>query len=99
MRLLNPFKRRRTCVESKCGRCVEVRAQAVARELAEETTLTSDVLFHYALATVVIGMPVERALVYLQDCGSPESALGRLYGRAAERAWRETGERVQYEDE
>lgn len=96
MRLLNPFRKKVSCTLATCGKCVEVRAQEVAEELARATAFTSRQLFHYALAVVVIGMPVDRALTYIQDCGSPDSALGRLYGRAAERAWRESGEQVKY---
>lgn len=96
---LNPFRKRRTCTELKCGRCVEVRAQQVANELADGCEYTTSQLFHYALATVVLGVPTDRALVYLQDCGIPESALGRLYLRAGERAMRDTGESVEYREE
>ncbi len=46
----------------------------------------------YAMLIVVTNTPVERALVYLEDCRSARSAHGRLLLRAAERSFRERGD-------
>lgn len=62
------------------------------RELALKTLHSQHRLQEYALLTVVTNTPRERALTYLKDCKTPESAQGRLLMRAAERSFREVGE-------
>jgi hypothetical protein len=49
-------------------------------------------LMDYALVAEVTDTPLDRAIVYLKDTGSPQHALGRLLLRAAERALREAGD-------
>lgn len=75
-----------------CHRCVEARANRLARRLVKEVEHTVQVLFQYALLAVVTETPYDRALAYLKDTGSPESARGRLLLRAAERSFREQGD-------
>ena len=45
----------------------------------------------YALLVVTTATSMGRAITYLEDCGSPEHARGRLLLRAAERALRQAG--------
>ncbi len=49
-------------------------------------------LHEYALLVLATETPIDRAIAYLKDTGSPESATGRLLLRAAERALRESGD-------
>lgn len=67
-------------------------ARLVARELAKRTRHSAARVLDYALLAVVTGIPFERALIYLKDCKTPESARGRLLLRAAERSFKETGD-------
>ncbi len=68
-------------------------ARAVARELAKRTRYSAARVFDYALLSVVVDVHLERALVYLKDCKTPERARGRLLLRAAERSFREAGDK------
>lgn len=54
--------------------------------------LETEAIHHYALLVMVTMTPIERAVAYLQDTGSPEAAEGRLLLRAAERSLREYGD-------
>jgi hypothetical protein len=67
-------------------------ARMVARELAKRTRYSAARVLDYALLAVVTGVPFDRALVYLRDCKTPESARGRLLMRAAEHSLREMGD-------
>lgn len=55
----------------------------------------SQELMDYALVAEVTDTPLDRAIVYLKDTGSPKHALGRLLIRAAERALRAAGDTVE----
>jgi hypothetical protein len=46
----------------------------------------------YALLVLATGTPLDRAITYLKDTGSPQHARGRLLLRAAEKALREAGD-------
>lgn len=46
----------------------------------------------YALLVLATDTPIDRAITYLKDTGSPLHARGRLLLRAAERALRAAGE-------
>jgi hypothetical protein len=75
-------------------------ARIVAKELAKRTRYSAARVLDYALLVVVTAVPFGRALVYLKDCKTPESARGRLLMRAAERTFREMGDQngPEYED-
>lgn len=49
-------------------------------------------LLDYALLVFATSTPIDRALTYLKDTGSPVHATGRLLLRAAERALRANGD-------
>jgi hypothetical protein len=49
-------------------------------------------LWAYALLVLATDTPINRAIAYVKDTGSPEHARGRLLLRAAERALRASGE-------
>lgn len=68
-------------------------ARPLAKELAKYTRYSAARVLDYALLAVVTGIPYDRALVYLKDCKTPESARGRLLLRAAERSFKEMGEK------
>lgn len=69
---------------------------ALVVELAEQlgVTLPPQMALWYSYARLVLATdtPVDRAVAYLVDTGSPESASGRLLLRAAERALRGSGD-------
>lgn len=67
-------------------------ARPLAKELAKRTRHSAARVLDYALLAVVTGVPFDRALVYLRDCKTPESARGRLLMRAAEHSFREMGD-------
>ena len=71
----------------------EIRRTMVAL-LASDVTIgdTDEDILQYAMLIVVTSTPVDRALVYLEDCKSARSAHGRLLLRAAERSFREKGD-------
>jgi len=62
--------------------------------LASDATVddTDEDVHQYAMLVVVTNTPVDRALVYVEDCRSVRSARGRLLLRAAERSFRERGD-------
>ena len=76
-------------------------ARPLARELAKHTRYSTARVLEYAMLTVMTGIPFDRALVYLKDCKTPESAKGRLLLRAAERLFKEMGDKdgPKYTDE
>jgi hypothetical protein len=49
-------------------------------------------LWDYAVLVKATKTPINRAITYLKDTGSPEHARGRLLLRAAERSLRESGD-------
>jgi len=49
-------------------------------------------LYEYAALVLATGTPLDRAVAYLEDTGSPGHATGRLLLRAAERALRAAGD-------
>lgn len=67
-------------------------ARIIAKELAKHTRHSAARVLDYALLVSVTGIPFDRALTYLKDCKTPESARGRLLTRAAERSFREMGD-------
>jgi len=67
-------------------------ARLCAKELAKHTRHSAARVLEYALLAVATGVPFDRALVYLKDCKTPESARGRLLMRAAEHSFREMGD-------
>jgi hypothetical protein len=48
--------------------------------------------FAYALLVLATDTPIDRAITYIKDTGSPGHARGRLLLRAAERSLRESGD-------
>ena len=62
--------------------------------LASDVTIgdTDEDILQYAMLIVVTSTPIDRALVYLEDCKSARLAHGRLLLRAAERSFRERGD-------
>ena len=68
------------------------RERDLAELLAGGTLQLGDGMIPYARLVLATETPVERAVAYLSDTGSPESASGRLLLRAAERALRASGD-------
>ena len=67
-------------------------------EYNEEVATSWKTLHEYALLILATETPIDRAIAYLKDTGSPESATGRLLMRAAERAFRAAGDTEEDEE-
>ena len=72
---------------------VDEAVEGAKRELREALPRmrNSEDLEAYALLLVATCTPMDRAVMYLQDCRTPDLAAGRLLLRAAERALRHAG--------
>ncbi len=72
---------------------IVTQARMAAQVLGNATRQPASVLVEYAVVMAVTKSTYREALECLEECKTLESATGRLWLKAAERSFRQTGER------